>query len=67
LVGYPEVVHFVHASGCPAIKLIRPSGGPLAAILPLFSRLRLPIPLSENLLLMPTNASSAWRPFSISG
>jgi hypothetical protein len=61
IVGYPEVVHFVHSSGCPATKLLRPSRGPLAAIIPLFPRLQLPIPLGENLLLMPTNTSSEWQ------
>jgi hypothetical protein len=40
--------------GLSETKLLRPSRGPLAAILPLFPRrLQLPIPLGENLLLMP--------------
>jgi hypothetical protein len=53
-VGYLEVIHFVRSSGCPETGLLRSSRGPLAAILPLFpSRLQLPIPLGENLLLMP--------------
>jgi hypothetical protein len=54
MVGYPEVIHFVRSSGCPQTRLLRSSRGPLAATLPLFPRrLQLPIPLGENLLLMP--------------
>jgi hypothetical protein len=44
----------MRSSGCPEPRLLRSSRGPLVAILPVFPRrLQLPIPLGENLLLMP--------------
>jgi hypothetical protein len=50
---YPEVIHLM--------RLLRSSRGPLVAILPLFPRrLQLPIPLGENLLLMPAE-HVPWR------
>jgi hypothetical protein len=49
------------SSGCPETGLLRSSRGPLVAILPLFPRrLQLPIPLGENLLLMPAE-HVPWR------
>jgi len=54
IVGYPEVIHFIRPSGCPRDHAPSSSRSPLAAILPLFPhRLQLPVPLGENLLLMP--------------
>jgi hypothetical protein len=54
MIGYPEVIHFIRSCGQSGDQassfFTRPTGGDSSAVL----GLQLPIPLGENLLLMPT-------------